>query len=127
MIKRAALLPLMLIPTPLLAGGYGYDPSTIVDDKEVNIYFGSVRDNAGTMLPNTSVILDNAHNNNVYVGVTDAMGRFRLRLPRDIAPDQVSPRCSKRGYTLVKIIKRPPPGGATTPVEIDFILAPSAR
>ena len=66
-------------------------------------------------------------NDSTYVGVTDATGRFRLRLPRDIRPDQVSPRCSKRGYKLVKFIKRPPPRGATTPVEIDFILGFAPR
>ena len=124
---RPILLLLLAAASPALAGGYGFDPSMLVDDKEVNIYFGPVRDSAGTLLPNTTVILDNSHNDSTYVGVTDATGRFRLRLPRDIRPDQVAPRCSKRGYTLVKLIKRPPPRGATTPVEIDFILGFAPR
>ena len=126
-VKRLIALLLLVTPSPLLAGGYGFDPSMLADNKDVNIYFGSVRDGAGTLLPNTTVILDNSHNSSTYVGVTDAMGRYRLKLPRDIRPDQVSPRCSKRGYKLARFIKRTPPRGATTPVEIDFILGAAPR
>ena len=110
---------------PAAAAGYGYDPSALLDDSKVNIYFGSARTAKGKYLANTTIILDSAHNNVSYVATTDALGRYRLRLPRDVTPDAVEGRAARRQFRLVQAIRRLPPDEATTPVEIDFILEPT--
>ncbi len=57
-----------------------------------------------------------------YVFVTDATGRFRLELADEVRPEDVKPRCSREGFPPGRIIKRPPPGGALTPVQVDCVL-----
>jgi len=110
---------------PARAAGYGYDPSALLDDSKVNIYFGSARTTKGKFVANTTVILESAHNNVTYVATTDPAGRYRLRLPRDVTADTVSARSAHRQFRMVQAVRRLPPGGATTPVEIDFILEPA--
>jgi hypothetical protein len=100
---------------------YGYDPAQI-DDSATNIYFGSVRDTSGNYISDVSIVLVTEHDEVTYVVVTDGVGRFRTKLPLNVMPRDVTAHCSHSAYKLVRVIKRAPPRGATSPVEIDCIL-----
>ncbi len=111
---------LATVAAPATAAGYGFDPSRPRDEKPGNVYFGSAKDGNGNFLPGVSFVLQTAKVD--YVFVTDATGRFRLELADEVRPEDVKPRCSREGFPPGRIIKRPPPGGALTPVQVDCVL-----
>lgn len=85
-----------------------------------NIYFGSAKDTDGRLLQGVTVVLVTSKVD--FVVVTGPDGRFRLELPKDLHSMDVAPRCSKSGYAVGRAIKRPPSGGALSPVQVDCVL-----
>jgi hypothetical protein len=102
------------------AGWYGWDPSVPREHRPGNIYFGSAKDEDGRYLPGVTVVLVTPQVD--FVTVTDPTGRFRLEVPKEVNDTDVSPRCSKNGYAVGRVIKRPPRADATTPVELNCLL-----
>ena len=82
----------------------------------MNVWFGTARDAAGRYLPGVTVVLETSTLD--FVAVTDRQGRFRLELPLQAKPPQVTVRCSKQGHGAARVVRRLPRGGAATPVEI---------
>lgn len=105
-----------------VAAGYVFDPSATHEQGPVNAWFGSARTADGKYLAGVTVLLETSRID--YVAVTDARGRFRMKLPPDVAPKDVTPRCSRSGFRQVRVSKRMPPGGKTSPVQVDCILEP---
>lgn len=102
------------------AAAYVFDPSAVHEKGAVNAWFGSARTTDGRYVAGVTVLLETRKID--YVIVTDARGRFRIKLPLDLAPTDVTPRCSKSGYQQVRISKRLPPGGRSSPVQVDCFL-----
>ena len=99
---------------------YGYDPAAHLNDVPGNVYFGSAKDSNGDYVAGATIVLDTKKVE--FVTVTDPTGRFRLELPTDVLPADVTPRCSRKDYKLGEITKRLPPDGAPTPVEVNCVL-----
>ena len=99
---------------------YGYDPAAHQNDAPGNVYFGSAKDTNGDFVAGATIVLDSKKVG--FVTVTDATGRFRLELPTDMLPADVTPRCSRKDYKVGEIVKRLPPAGAPTPVEVNCVL-----
>jgi hypothetical protein len=102
------------------AGGYGYDPASTYKDGPGNIYFGVARNASGNYVPGVTVILETRDVN--FVLYTDDTGRFRTKLPLNVNPGDVTAHCSRNGYRAVKVIKRTPPAGRPSPVQVDCVL-----
>jgi len=83
-------------------------------------YFGSAKDDSGKVLPNVTFLLESAQGN--FVFVSNADGRFRGTLPKDIEPKAVTPRCSKAGLEFVRATKRLGPKAAEATVQVDCFL-----
>jgi hypothetical protein len=100
---------------------YAYDP-TAADElgKPGNLYFGSARDERGRYVPDVTITLETHQTN--FVLVTDDKGRFRAKLPLATLAANVKPTCSKPGYLVLRVTKRPGPKGAPTPVQVDCLL-----
>lgn len=111
--------PAILLTDPVAAQLYGgFIPRDA--HRQVNIWFGSVRDKAGSHVPNATIVLVTRQID--YVAVSDVQGRFRLELPLSVKPADVKARCSRKGFSTVRIVRRLPRGGAATPVEISCYL-----
>jgi len=55
-----------------------------------------------------------------FITTTDAIGGYRISTGSD--PEQSSVSCSMEGYRQSGIVRRTPPGGSKTPIEIDCTL-----
>lgn len=86
-----------------------------------NIYFGAARDDRGRYVSGATVVVATAQMD--FVAVTDRHGRFRLRLPLEVAPAEVEARCSHNDYRRSRILRRLPRGDALTPVELSCRLS----
>lgn len=111
---------LAALPGQASAGGYGFDPSIPRDERPGNIYFGSAKDTNGDFVAGVTIVLETKAVD--YVAVTDVTGRFRLEVADELQPTDVVSRCSRRGYLPGRIVKRLPPGGAKTPVQLDCVI-----
>lgn len=99
---------------------YSYSPDNADEQQPGNVYFGAAKNSEGRLLPGVTVVLTTAMAD--FVLVTDESGRFRMKLPLDTKPADVAASCSRRGYVLVKALKRTPRGQALTPVEVNCVL-----
>lgn len=104
------------------AAAYVFDPAAVHEKGAVNAWFGSARTTDGRYLAGVTVLLETRKID--YVIVTDARGRFRIKLPLDLAPADVTPHCSKSGLRQQRVSKRLPPGGRSSPVQVDCFLEP---
>lgn len=114
----AMIAALALTAPPATAQLYGNFAAARNHAKSpVNVWFGAVRNASGQFLPNATIILETKQVD--FVAVTNRQGRYRLELPVSIKPSDVKARCSLKGYSSAKIIRRLPRGGALTPVQMD--------
>jgi hypothetical protein len=117
----AALLVGGPLTAPLaLAQIYSYSPTNADEQQPGNVYFGAAKDDDGQFLAGVTVVLKTDLAD--FVLVTDEAGRFRMKLPADTKPADVTASCSRRGYVLVKAQKRAPRGQSLTPVEVNCVL-----
>jgi hypothetical protein len=115
---KSILLGLLL--TSSAFAQYNYDPAA-ADEQQPGIrYFGSAKDDRGSLLPGVSILIDSRQA--AYVFVTDEQGRFHGNLPLDLGPDLVTPKCFKVGFQLVRVNKRPGPQGPKPTVQVDCVL-----
>lgn len=99
---------------------YTYDPSADDEQGPAIRYYGSAKDDKGTLLPGVSVQIDSQEG--VYLFVTDEQGRFRANLPLNMVPEKVTPKCFKTGFQQVRVTKRPGPKAPKPTVQVDCIL-----
>lgn len=94
------------------------------DDRERGIrYFGTAKDEKGAFIPNVTFLLESKDGS--FVFVSDAQGRFRGYLPKDISPSSVTPKCSKPGLESVRVSKRLGPRAAQATVQVDCVMRPA--
>jgi hypothetical protein len=92
------------------AGGAGFgDPDEHSPDEGPR-YFGFVRDERGAPVADARVTA--THKTLSLVTRSIATGAYRLRgFKNDIDPKDVTISCSKEGYTVVRVFRRPIPKG----------------
>jgi len=119
----AMSLAALMVAIPIRAQ-YTYDPAAPDEQLPGIRYFGSAKDDRGSLLPGVSVLIDSPQA--AYVFVTDEQGRFHGNLPFALTPDKVAPRCFKVGFELVRVNKRPGPQGPKPTVQVDCVLRAAA-
>lgn len=122
LIAATAWVAVVVTPQSAWASWYGWDPSVPREHRPGNIYFGSARDVDGGYVPGVTIVLVTPEVD--FVTITGPTGRFRLELPQDLRSEEVTPRCSRNGYAVGRVVKRLPLGGAQTPVQVDCLLSP---
>jgi hypothetical protein len=98
---------------------YAYDPANADEQIPGIRYFGSAKDDKGSLLEGVTVQLSTARVD--FVTVTDEQGRFRTVLPLEMVSALVTPKCFKVGFQSVRMIKRPGTGPKPT-VQVDCVL-----
>jgi hypothetical protein len=100
---------------------YRFDPSAADEQDGPSIrYFGSAKDDKGTLLPGVSVQIDGP--DAVFVFVTDEEGRFHANLPLDMVAEKVTSKCFRAGLQQLRITTRPGPKGPKPTVQVDCVL-----
>jgi hypothetical protein len=118
------LLGMAAMATTLGASAqYVFNPANADEQTPGIRYFGSAKDDNGSMLPGVVIRLNTP--NIEYVLFTDEQGRFRKKLPVDAVPSAVSATCAKPGFELVRVTKRPGEGPRPS-VQIDCLLRAAA-
>lgn len=120
--SNAALAGLLLILAirPVCAQ-YTYDPANPDEQPGAGLrYFGSVKDENGALISGASIMIETKQES--FVFVTNALGRFRGLLPMALAGTPTELRCSKPGYQLVRIRKRPGPKSQQFTMQVDCVL-----
>jgi hypothetical protein len=120
--KRAAAMAMLLMLSARTAvAQYSYDPSAADElGKPGNLYFGAARDDGGQFVEGVTVLLETEQT--TFVLVTNALGRFRAKLPLGTLPANVRASCSKPGYQVLKVTRRLPPRQGSSPVQVDCLL-----
>jgi hypothetical protein len=109
-----------LIVISSAAAQYSYNPAA-ADEQQPGIrYFGSAKDDKGSLMAGVTVVLDTDQSS--FVFITDEQGRFRGTLPLGTLPEKVAPKCSKAGFQFVRVSKRPAPAGPKPVVQVDCVL-----
>jgi hypothetical protein len=127
-------LPVVLRIAAAIGGGllaiapvraqYNYDPAAADEQLPGIRYFGSAKDERGSLLPGVSILIDSPQA--AFVFVTDDLGRFHGNLPLDLGADKVAPKCFKVGFELLRVNKRPGPQGPKPTVQVDCVLRPAS-
>jgi hypothetical protein len=90
-------------------------------EKDHTHYFGTAKDDKGTLLSDVTFLLESERAS--FVFVTESDGRFRGALPNEIPTATVAPKCSKAGFEVVRVAKRASPKSAASPsVQVDCVL-----
>jgi hypothetical protein len=97
---------------------YIFDPSNADEQGGGIKYFGSAKDDRGSLVPGATIQIAGA-----FTLVTDEQGRYR-GFVNEIYPGETTPIvCFKPGYAFVRVIKRPgPAGGVAQTFQADCIL-----
>ena len=101
-VLRFALLAL-IVATPASAQ-YAFDPNSADEQGPGIKFFGSAKDDQGALIPGVSVFVTKA---NVFF--TDKQGRYRGNVDLGAETAKAPVECSKVGYELVRVTKRPGP------------------
>ena len=126
--RRGSLMVLSLgiaalVTTPFAIAQYTFNPRN-ADEQTAGIrYFGSAKDNKGSLVPDVSIRLETPDLE--YVLVTDEQGRFNKMLEANALPELVSVICSKPGFQLVRVTKRSG-SGARPSVQVDCVIRRTA-
>ena len=96
---------------------YTFDPNNADEQLAGVKYFGSVKDERGALLTGASILIAQR-----MAVVTDEQGRYRVNVDVQGA-DKASVACSKPGYSLLRVTRRPgPSGGVKKTVQADCVL-----
>jgi hypothetical protein len=99
---------------------YTFDPAAADEQGKGVKYFGSAKDDKGSLIPGVTVLLTVGQNS--FVFVTDDSGRYRGVLPLETLPKNISAKCSKNGFEFVRAIKRPGLDAPKPYVQVDCVL-----
>jgi hypothetical protein len=113
---RCGALAALLVST--LAGAqYAYDPRNLDEQGPGIKYFGSVKNENGSLMKGAIVLIQHQ-----YMAVTDDQGRFRVNLPETLPGDKVDVSCSNPGYLTIRVTKRLGPHGPKQTVQVDCVM-----
>jgi len=110
-----------LMSTEVAAQFYGNAiPAELFDLQAGSVWFGSVRSNEGDFISDATVVLDTGFIE--YVAVTGTGGRFRMVLPENTVPSEVTFSCAKAGFSSARSRLRRPSKSASTSIELSCIV-----
>jgi hypothetical protein len=114
------------ISPPIWANGLGFFEELEEDNADVGPpFFGFVKDTSGKFLSDASVTVTIKSMNSSLAVRTDIQGHYRVPgFSKDIDPKAIDITCSKDGYKLVNMQRRPPVGD-NGPIEVSCTLAKS--
>ena len=121
--RRATAFLLVLGSVAPALAQYAHDPSNADEQVPGIRYFGSAKDEKGSLLAGVTVLIEKAETTFVYV--TDEQGRFRGTVPLNMASN-VTAACSKAGFQTVRVVKRPGPPAPKPTVQVDCVLRMAA-
>jgi hypothetical protein len=102
---------------PSATAQYAYDPRNLDEQGPGIKYFGSVKNDKGSLLKGAIVLIEHQ-----YMAVTDDQGRFRVNLPETLPGDKVDVSCSNPGYQTILVTKRMGPHGPKETVQVDCVM-----
>jgi hypothetical protein len=105
---------------PVLAGGDDYDAANDTEAKGP-VYFGFVRDNRGSPVPDARVVLQ-PKSGEALVLKSNVLGLYRSHVGKDFRPDDIDVSCDKNGYKQVRVARRNPPGSTEMNIETNCTL-----
>ena len=110
----------LTLALPALAGGDDYDAANDTEDKGP-VYFGFVRDNRGSPVPDARVVLQ-PKSGEALVLKSNVLGLYRSHVSKGVRPDDIDVSCDKNGYRQVKVARRNPPGSTEMNIETNCTL-----
>jgi hypothetical protein len=122
--RRAAACLLAIGAIAPAVAQYAYDPSNPDEQGPGIRYFGSAKDEKGSLLAGVTVLIDSDETS--FVFVTDEQGRFRGKVPLNMVAAKVTADCSKPGFQTVRVTKRPGPQAPKPTVQVDCVLRVAA-
>jgi hypothetical protein len=105
---------------PVLAGGDDYDAANDTEDHGP-VYFGFVRDNRGSPVPEARVVLKPKSGEPLEVKA-NVLGFYRSHVSKGLQPDEVAVSCDKNGYRQLNVMRRTPSGSSTMNIETNCTL-----
>jgi hypothetical protein len=117
------MLTAALILIPSARAQYTYDPAAADEQIPGIRYFGSAKDDNGSLMPGVTILLDGGQSS--FIFVTDEQGRFHGTLPLDAVASRISPKCWKSGFEFLRATKRPGPEAPKPTVQVDCVLRPA--
>lgn len=111
----AANVVVMALAAPAFSGGDDYDAASDEEGKGP-VYFGFVRDNRGSPVPDARVVLQ-PKSGEALVLKSNVLGLYRSHVSKGTRPDEITVSCDKNGYRQVNVARRNPPGSTEMNIE----------
>jgi hypothetical protein len=111
----AAGAVVIALAAPAFAGGDDYDAMNDEEGKGP-VYFGFVRDNRGSPVPDARVVLQ-PKSGEPMVLKSNVLGLYRSHVNKGTRPDDIEVSCDKNGYKQVRVARRNPPGSTEMNIE----------
>lgn len=105
---------------PAMAGGDNYDALSDTEGKGP-AYFGFVRDNRGSAVPDARVTLAPKAGEPLVIK-SNVLGLYRSHISKEVQPDDVQLVCEKQGYKQISVLRRNPPGSNDMNIETNCTL-----
>ena len=121
-LARAACVALLAAcGSPALGGGSDEYEAEADAEKKGPVYFGFVRDNRGSSVPEAQVMLRPKAGDPVVIK-SNALGLYRTHISAQFRPDDVEISCEKTGYKQVRVARRNAPGAKDALIETNCTL-----
>jgi hypothetical protein len=118
-------LVLMTMLSQIVWAQYEFDPSAAHEmDNPGPRIFGSVKNERGVLVEGATIVLDSDRFSLLLI--TDAVGRFQTNVPLGTDPAKVTATCSKPGFKMQRVTRRPGPAGVKPTLQLDCVLRSSA-
>jgi hypothetical protein len=116
-LARAACVALLACCGSAALGGGSdeYEAETDAEGKGP-VYFGFVRDNRGSSVPEAQVMLRPKAGDPVVIK-SNTLGLYRSHINGQVRPDDVEISCEKTGYKQVRVARRNPAGSKDAMIE----------
>lgn len=119
----ASLFAMMGQSAPARAGGATFDTDTDNGASQGPYFFGFVRDDSGSSVPDAKVTATVKSGNSVITR-SNGMGVYKIPgFGKDVDPNSIDISCAKDGYKQDNVVRRPHDKSDTTdPVEVECYL-----
>lgn len=116
----AGLALVLAFGAPAWGGGDDYDAANDTEGKGP-VYFGFVRDNRGSPVPDARVVLQ-PKSGDPLVLKSNVLGLYRSHVSKEFRPDDIDVSCDKNGYKQVRVARRNPAGSTEMNIETNCTL-----
>jgi hypothetical protein len=105
---------------PAHAGGDDYDAANDTEGKGP-VYYGFVRDNRGSPVPDARVTLQ-PKGGEAVVLKSNVLGLYRSHVSKEFRPDDIAISCDKSGYRQLNVARRNASGATDMNIETNCTL-----